>query len=186
MPGIVGLITKLPKEVAERQLHEMVQSLRHEPFYVSGTWVDSAQGVYVGWVARQGSFADGMALHNERGDKTLVFSGEEFPEPGTRRALRERGHVVAQEGPSYLVHRYEEEPDFPKRLNAGFMASPSTGRVEPRSFSMTGSACRESITTNRAMPFTLQQRRMRFLRFDRSCGPPILAVLVSSSFVGVC
>ena len=35
-------------------------------------------------------------------------------------ALRERGHAVAPEGPSYLVHRYEEEPDFPKGLNGRF------------------------------------------------------------------
>src|SRR5258706_11357214 len=102
MPGIVGLISKLPKETAERQLFQMVQALCHEPFYVFGIWVDSAQGIYVGWVARQGSFADGMPLHNERGDITLVFSGEEFPEPGTPKALRERGHAVAAEGPSYL------------------------------------------------------------------------------------
>jgi asparagine synthase (glutamine-hydrolysing) len=120
MPGIVGVITKLPKETAEQQLFQMVQTLCHEPFYISGTWVDSAQGVYVGWVARQGSFSDGMPLHDERGGITLVFSGEEFSQPGTPQALRERGHAVAAEGPSYLVHRYEEEPDFPKGLNGRF------------------------------------------------------------------
>jgi asparagine synthase (glutamine-hydrolysing) len=120
MPGIVGLITKLPKETAERQLREMVQSLCHEPFYSSGTWVDSANGIYVGWVARQGSFADGMPLRNERGDKALVFSGEEFPEPDMRESLRARGHDIEAAGPSYLVHRYEEEGDFPKQLNGRF------------------------------------------------------------------
>jgi asparagine synthase (glutamine-hydrolysing) len=120
LPGIVGLITKLPRASAESQLLKMVESLRHEPFYSSGTWIDEAQGVYVGWVARQGSFADGMPLHNEHGDVTLVFSGEEFPEPGILPALRERGHAVSPGGPSYLVHRYEEEPDFPKELNGRF------------------------------------------------------------------
>jgi asparagine synthase (glutamine-hydrolysing) len=120
MPGIVGIITKLPKECAERQLNQMVRVLCHEPFYASGTWVDSEHGIYVGWIARKGSFGDGMPLHNERRDKTLVFSGEEFPEPGTRQALRARGHDVAPQGASYLVHRYEEEPDFPKQLNGRF------------------------------------------------------------------
>jgi asparagine synthase (glutamine-hydrolysing) len=120
MPGIVGLITTLPKETAERQLHEMVKALCHEPFYASGTWVDSAHGIYVGWVARKGSFADGMPLHNERADKTLVFSGEEFPEPDMRKTLRERGHNFGTEASSYLVHRYEDEPDFPKGLNGRF------------------------------------------------------------------
>ncbi len=120
MPGIVGLITDLPRASAESQLVKMVESLCHEPFYVSGTWVDSAQGVYVGWVARQGSFADGMPLHNERRDVTLIFSGEEFPDPNIVTTLRGRGHAFSPEGPSYLVHRYEDEPDFPKGLNGRF------------------------------------------------------------------
>lgn len=120
MPGLVGLITGMPRECAEPQLLRMLESIRHESFYVSGTWMDESLGVYVGWVARQGSFADGMPLHNERRDVTLIFSGEEFPEPGMVTALRERGHAVAPEGPSYLVHRYEEEPDFPKGLNGRF------------------------------------------------------------------
>ena len=120
MPGIVGLITKRPRAVAEGELRAMVESLRHEPFYVSGTWVDAEQGVYVGWVARHGSFADAMPLRNESGDVTLVFSGEEFPEPGTVAALRARGHKVEPGGASYLVHRSEEEADFPKGLNGRF------------------------------------------------------------------
>jgi len=45
----------------------------------TGTWSDPTQGVYVGWVAREGSFSEGMPLQNERGDVTLVFSGEESP-----------------------------------------------------------------------------------------------------------
>jgi asparagine synthase (glutamine-hydrolysing) len=120
LPGIVGLITNLPRARAESELLKMVESLCHEPFYASGTWIDSAQGVYVGWVARQGSFADGMPLHNERGDVTLIFSGEEFPEPSMVATLRQRGHAIAPKGSSYLVHRYEEEPDFPKGLNGRF------------------------------------------------------------------
>jgi len=120
MPGIVGLITKLPRAKAENELFNMVESVRHESFYTSGTWIDPEQGVYVGWVARQGSFADSMPLRNEQGDVTLVFSGEEFPEASIFAKLRERGHAVAPEGASYLVHRYEEELDFPKQLNGRF------------------------------------------------------------------
>ena len=120
MPGIVGLVTKRPAAEAERELRVMLQSLCHESFYASGTWIDAASGIYVGWVARQGSFADGMPLRNESGEVTLVFSGEEFPEPGTASALKARGHEVAPGGASYLVHRYEEESDFPKGLNGRF------------------------------------------------------------------
>jgi asparagine synthase (glutamine-hydrolysing) len=120
MPGLVGLITRMPREWAEPQLLRMLETLRHESFYVSGTWINESLGIYAGWVARGGSFADGMPLRNERGDVTLIFSGEEFSEPATVAALRARGHAVAQDGPSYLVHRYEEEPDFPKGLNGRF------------------------------------------------------------------
>ena len=107
MPGIVGLITNRPREVAEGELRAMVASLCHEPFYASGTWIDAQQGLYVGWVARRGSFADAMPLRNESGDVTLVFSGEEFPEPGTVAGLQARGHKVELRGPSYLVRRSE-------------------------------------------------------------------------------
>jgi asparagine synthase (glutamine-hydrolysing) len=120
MPGLVGLITKMPRQWAEPQLLRMLETVRHESFYVSGTWMDESLGIYVGWVTRKGSFADGMPLRNERGDVTLVFSGEEFPEPGTASALQARGHSFAKDGPSYLVHRYEDEPDFPKGLNGRF------------------------------------------------------------------
>jgi asparagine synthase (glutamine-hydrolysing) len=120
LPGIVGLFTNRPRPIAERELREMLKSLCHESFYASGTWIDEAQGIYVGWVARKGSFADGMPLRNETGDVTLVFSGEEFPEPGTISSLQARGHAVTQDGASYLVHQYEDERDFPKALNGRF------------------------------------------------------------------
>jgi asparagine synthase (glutamine-hydrolysing) len=120
MPGIVGLITAMPRERAERELLRMLDSVRHESIYVMGKCVDQSLGVYVGWAARKGSFSDGMPLHNERGDVSLVFSGEEFPEPGTARRLKEKGHALEATGPSYLVHLYEEDPSFPAVLNGRF------------------------------------------------------------------
>lgn len=120
MPGIVGLITKMPREWAEAQLLRAVESLRHESFYSSGTWIDESLGIYVGWVARKNSFSDGMPVCNERGDATLVFSGEEYPEPGTAARLKQKGHTLEPGGPSYLVHLYEEHPDFPAGLNGRF------------------------------------------------------------------
>lgn len=94
MPGIVGLITKMPRGQAEAELLRMVGALGHESFYTTGTWVDESLGVYAGWVARAGSFCDGLPLRNETGDTVLLFSGEEFPEPGTPQRLRERGHSL--------------------------------------------------------------------------------------------
>jgi len=120
LPGIVGLITKLPQAAAEQQLLAMVKCLRHEPFYNCGTWSDPELGIYIGWVARRGSFADEMPVRNEDGQITLFFSGEEFPKPGLKRELRRRGHMFSDDDSSYLVHRYEDEAEFPKGLNGRF------------------------------------------------------------------
>jgi asparagine synthase (glutamine-hydrolysing) len=120
MPGIVGLITKLPREWAETELRRMVEALCHESFYVTGTWIDESLGIYAGWTALRNSFADGMPLCNERGDVSLIFSGEEYPEPGIARRLKEQGHDVEAVGPSYLVHLAEEDPAFPAGLNGRF------------------------------------------------------------------
>jgi asparagine synthase (glutamine-hydrolysing) len=132
MPGIAGFITNMPREQAMPQLLRMVESLRHEPFYTTGTWSDESLGVYVGWVARKGSFSDGMPLRNERGDLVLAFSGEEFPEPGTAQRLKGRGHALDPDGPSYLVHLYEDDPSFPAGLNGrfhGLLADRGRGRA---------------------------------------------------------
>jgi asparagine synthase (glutamine-hydrolysing) len=121
MPGIVGLITKMPRAEAERQVEKMVATIRHESFYTTGTFSDESIGAYVGWTARKNSFCDGMPLRNEHGDAVLVFSGEEFPEAGTVSALKQRGHVGFNGGgASYLVHLYEEDSAFPAGLNGRF------------------------------------------------------------------
>ena len=82
MPGIVGLITEMPREWAEPQLRRMVESLCHEPSYRTGTWVEESLGLYVGWAIQKDTFADGIPVCNERGDLVLVFAGEEYPEKG--------------------------------------------------------------------------------------------------------
>lgn len=120
MPGIVGFITKEPRESAEPKLRRMVQAICHESFYNTGTWVDESLGVYVGWAIQKDSFADGQPLLNERQDVVLVFSGENYPEPGTAAGLKSRGHQLEAKGPSYLVHLYEEDPEFPAGLNGRF------------------------------------------------------------------
>jgi asparagine synthase (glutamine-hydrolysing) len=121
MPGIVGLITKMPRKWAEPQLRRMVESIHHESFYSIGTWIDESLGVYVGWAARKGSFSDGMPLLNEKENVILIFSGEEYPEPGIRSHLKKKGHTFApDDGPIYLPHLYEEDPDFLLGLNGRF------------------------------------------------------------------
>jgi asparagine synthase (glutamine-hydrolysing) len=120
VPGIVGLVTKMPREKAEGELRCMLAALWHEPFYESGTWTDESLGVYVGWTVHRNSFSGGMPLSNERGDVVLVFSGEEFPMPGPASRLRQQGHQLPTEGPGYLVHLYEDDRAFPAGLNGRF------------------------------------------------------------------
>ena len=132
MPGLIGIISKRPKSWAEDAVCGMLKTMLHEPFYTSGVWSDPSLGVYAGWVARSGSFAAEMPVQNERQDVTLLFSGEEFPEQGTVESLRKKGHEIASGRASYLAHRYEEEPDFPKQLNGrfhGLVVNRATGTV---------------------------------------------------------
>ena len=120
MPGIVGLITKKGRQWAEPQILRMVRSICHESFYETGTWADETAGVYVGWSLRKGSFSSGMPLRNESGDICLIFSGEEFPDPGTAQQLRRRGHAFESAKAGYLVHACEEDPGFIAKLNGRF------------------------------------------------------------------
>jgi asparagine synthase (glutamine-hydrolysing) len=120
MPGITGIITKRPKQWALQKLQEMVAAQRHEAFYIAGTYVDESSGVYVGWVARRGSFSSAMPVYNECKDRVLIFSGEEYPDPAVLETLKEHGHNFGAGGAEYLVHLSEEDPAFPRCLNGRF------------------------------------------------------------------
>src|SRR5215475_6811514 len=98
MPGLVGLITRLPRERAVPELLRMVETLRHEPFYDTGTWIDESMGIYVGWTVRKTSPAGSPLVRSERGDVVLALSGEEF-------------------SATSLLHHYDEQPSFPASLN---------------------------------------------------------------------
>jgi asparagine synthase (glutamine-hydrolysing) len=111
----------MPRERAEAELKQMLRTMRHEPFYETGTWSDESAGVYLGWTARPGAVADGKPMCNERTGVTLAFSGEEFPEPGTAgrlgRAVPSRGADPAR---AYLLALQEQDPSFPAGLNGRF------------------------------------------------------------------
>jgi asparagine synthase (glutamine-hydrolysing) len=111
MPGIVGLVTTVPRQCAELELRRMLATICHESFYETGTYCDEALGVYIGWAVPEGSFSAGMPLVNERGDVVMVFSGEEFSDAAMSNAL---------ETPDYLVQLYEKDPCFPAGLNGRF------------------------------------------------------------------
>jgi asparagine synthase (glutamine-hydrolysing) len=117
MPGLVGLITRMPRERASAELRQMLEAIRHEPFYETGTWIDASVGVYVGWAMRKQLLADAMPIRNGRGDVVLVFSGEEYSDPG-----------ATGPGRDHLVRRYEDDRSFPAGLNGRFQGLVVDGR----------------------------------------------------------
>ena len=119
MPGIAGFITRLPREAAEPKLRRMLQTLLHEPSYVSGTWSDESLGLYVAWTAHRGTFADRMPVYSERRNRVLIFSGEEYSDAASAQQQKQDGHPDPCEGLSRLACAAEEE-DFPRRLNGWF------------------------------------------------------------------
>ena len=120
MPGIVGLITKMPPQRAEQELGRMVSSVRHEPFYETGTWTDERLGVYVGWTARTGSLPGALPLRDQTGDVVLVFSGEEFSAPETLQQSSGSGPADGTQGSPNLLELYKEGANFPASLNGRF------------------------------------------------------------------
>ena len=48
MPGIVGLITRMPREAGRTRASRDGRGSLHEKFYVTGAWMDESLGVYVG------------------------------------------------------------------------------------------------------------------------------------------
>ncbi len=113
MPGIVGLQTRMPRGWAEPQLKRMVEVLLHEPFYGAGTWIDESMGIYVGWIARKGSFSETGLLQGDQTKQTLIFSGEDFSEAGTACCRDDCA-------PFYLARLAETDLNFPATLNGRF------------------------------------------------------------------
>lgn len=77
MSGIVGPITRMRRESAEPQLQRMVESVRHDAFYVSGVWIDESLGVYVGRVEGQVHFL--LTCRSATTLAEVVLSGENPP-----------------------------------------------------------------------------------------------------------
>src|ERR1700757_1874999 len=122
MPGIVGIISKHgPSAEWRSPIQSMVECMTHEPFYVSGTYINEELGLWSGWVCHQGAFEDCLPIWNEKKDICLLFSGEDFTDQADVDALRTRGHEFGSDNASYLVHLYEEMGcAFLEKLNGWF------------------------------------------------------------------
>ena len=120
MPGIVGLITMLPRQQAWAKLQQMLAVLQHEDFYVSGSWDDESLGIYVGWVAKKHSFAERMGRLVQRRTVCLFRAARK----------RTRHYAGADTGPlsgaggqpyQYEAHRHYRR--FLVRLEPGRFSS---------------------------------------------------------------
>lgn len=77
MPGIVGIITRAtPRIQSEAMLASMVAAVRHEHFYSAGTSTVEEDGIYVGWVAHPGSFAEKANQASADRRIILIIAGE--------------------------------------------------------------------------------------------------------------
>ena len=78
MPGIAGVISRQPAHICKRMTAQMIASMQHEKFHVSGSYSAPELGAFVGWVALEDSFAASQPIIGDRGDVVLFLSGECF------------------------------------------------------------------------------------------------------------
>jgi asparagine synthase (glutamine-hydrolysing) len=121
MPGLAGFVCSRKDALKSDAIDRMVECLRHEQFYKTGTYVNPAFGVALGWMAHPGGFSEEMPLWNETRDVCIVFTGEDFTDQSEIEALRAEGHVFDPHNGNYLPHLYEKEGlKFLERLNGCF------------------------------------------------------------------
>lgn len=121
MPGITGIISKMPREKNEKALKLMVECMAHESFYNTGTYINEQIGLYTGWICHKGSFSDCMPIFNEKKDLVLIFFGENFADKDLFLQLKRKHHIFDSSNASYLIHLYEElGDDFLEELNGWF------------------------------------------------------------------
>ncbi|MBN2107882.1 MAG: hypothetical protein JW832_10700, partial [Deltaproteobacteria bacterium] len=121
MPGITGIISKLPRERNESDLHSMLSCMTRESFYASGTYMQPDMGFYAGWVCHKDSFCDCMPVMNEKKDLALIFFGENFTDLDFFDELKAKHHKFDSSNASYLIHMYEESGlSFLNELNGWF------------------------------------------------------------------
>src|SRR5262245_7296184 len=120
MPGIVGLVSRQPPALCSARVMEMVACMRHETFYVSGIHAAPELGVFAGWSAHEHSFADCQPIVGDD-QVTLVFSGECYSDPASRRKPTGLPRGSRDNTASRLLELYQDrEHTFFEELNGVF------------------------------------------------------------------
>ena len=120
MPGITGIISPHASLASLAVVDGMVDAMRHESFYRSGSVRHEQAGVAAGWAVHAGNFADCNPIWNATKDVCLLLAGEEFTNPAGISALRGTAQRSADDA-GYLVQLYEAlGPAFVDELNGTF------------------------------------------------------------------
>ena len=102
MPGLAGIISREPAADHTANLALMLKSMTHEAFYVSSASIARDAGVYAGWVAHPGSFAECQSRCLEANGIDIGFAGECVDEtisqghPNTV-TIRSLGYIASME-----------------------------------------------------------------------------------------
>lgn len=114
MPGIVGIIRREPYEAIDRDLSVMLESMRHESYYVAGQYINRDIGVHLGWLSHPHSLAEGMPLISKDKRIVLIVIGEHF-------SHARRFSSATQDGALDFLQLYQEsESEFFNFLNGWF------------------------------------------------------------------
>jgi asparagine synthase (glutamine-hydrolysing) len=119
MPGIAGIITRQPHEGINRDLRLMVDSMRHEAFYVGNQYVNKDIGLHVGWLSHPGTLGENMPLISQDKRVVLILVGEHFSQSTNPKAPSNKsgGNAAAHD----LLELFQESEDkFLERLNGWF------------------------------------------------------------------
>jgi asparagine synthase (glutamine-hydrolysing) len=121
MPGLVGIVNQKPPEINEVALQKMIDAMHCEDFYLHGSYLNTQEGVFIGWCCHKDSFADCMPVFNEKRNIVLFFNGENHADKQTLDDLKRKNHHFNPWNASYLVHLYEEYgQQFFNKLNGWF------------------------------------------------------------------
>src|SRR5437899_6932001 len=121
MPAIAGIVGLASSDVCQQLVRLMLASMMHEQTYASGTHFAPDIGVYAGWIAHAGSFADRQCAIAAADGTVLLFAGECLALPGesgsaTSTIGRAEGDLARS-----LLRRYDADgPSFVGSLNGLF------------------------------------------------------------------
>jgi len=119
MPGIAGIIKRQPCGGAEQDLSVMLQSMKHETYYVGNRYLNPDMGLYLGWWAHPCSLGERMPLVSHDRQLALIILGDTYP--NYRGAISENGKGALNASAQDSFRLYQESPvKFMEGLNGWF------------------------------------------------------------------